>query len=365
MSNSKDSDKDSKALEERLVKAFIGRHGREPDWGERWVLAGNRRTGAHYKRHMKKNNLPVYLDEWTDLEWNRMSPLEQSKSKAAKQSYERKLKKAKDKKKSDAAAAKKAIKGVATTQTTKKEKLMPRALHLLSLEYTYASIAEDIGVNEATLSKWFSSVGIRRGKINTKSGEGVHEVSEKGGEYQKVLDTAMDKGNVTPEEQHKIDRTDLDKKTLSHQKRIAKEDEIAAMPAMFRPTSGDGGEAEGATNASRYSGFMANALGGKMKEALTNLPAPQSYKDLKILDDMMSKHLGVGKSGESAAGRLTIDVSILNAKNRPRGEVIAAEIVEKNGEVVEEMVKVAHEIEADVLSDDPAIDDFEDLEVVE
>ena len=105
---------------------------------------------------------------------------------------------------------------------------------------------------------------------------------------------------------------------------------------------------------------MAAGLTTKMGEALVKIAPPQNYKDLKVLDDMLSRHLGIGnkEGGGSGAGRLTIDLNVLNAKGRPRGEVVAAEIIEQNIENIEDMKVIAHAIEESGM-DQVVVDDFE------
>ena len=359
MSNSKNTDTPDPKRVASLIKAFEAKHKRAPDWGEQWVISGNRRQGAYYKSQMKKSGLPVFLDAWTDIEWDRMSPTERSKSKDAKRSYERRLKKSKERSAEEARKAKAAISGIpGKTKITKKDELMPRVLHLLQLNYTRENIAAEVGVTIQTLSKWLNSVGIRKGKANVKSGDGANNITDMGPDYQEVLDIALDTGDIPPEEQHKLDRQDLDKKTPSHRKEVERQDKVNALPKMFQP--GNPNDPESSSPAALYSGFMIAALTNKMHEAMRNIPAPQNIKEVKVLDDMISKHLGIdGRSGNASDNTLNIDISILNAKGRPKGKVVAAEIVKDNEERISDMVDIAHELEAKEVQDKTPADDFD------
>ena len=172
---------------------------------------------------------------------------------------------------------------------TKKQELLDRALELYAQDYTLVSISRELDIHSSTLRRWFRESGVEP-KKNPHSANKVPE------EIAKKMDPR--KQEMTKEEP----------KLEEHDARLLEE------ALLKQVATGQASPAE------IYQAWAAATAIQKMRDGKKNLKDPKTPRDFDTYDQIARRNLGLNAKSGGGAGKVQIDISILNNTKADRGK---------------------------------------------
>lgn len=174
---------------------------------------------------------------------------------------------------------------------TKKEELMARAIELYNQDYKLVSISKELDIHTSTLRRWLRERGVEPKK-------NVHGPNPKPDDPD-PLNTALNEElqNSTREE----------RKLASHDARLAENDEILQVADSQ------------ASPADKYQTYVAATSIKLLRDNVKNLRGPRTVKELSELDQLIRRNLGLNARNGGGAGKVQIDISILNNTKADKG----------------------------------------------
>lgn len=188
------------------------------------------------------------------------------------------------------------------------------AYDLLQTGMANVAISRELGIHPVTLRNWFKRATVPpRDKFLAKavtkdSAEVVEERMHEGEDVDEIL-SEYTKGAVDELKRHASE----------------KEDEVMAELAQKQATPAD-----------KYQHYIAAAAIKLLRDSIKNLKGPRTVRELSELDQLIRRNLGLNAKNGGGAGKMVIDISILNngladkgdgAVSRLKKDVVEAEIV--------------------------------------
>tara|TARA_X000001382_G_scaffold31666_2_gene20584 strand:- start:5528 stop:6136 length:609 start_codon:yes stop_codon:yes gene_type:complete len=174
---------------------------------------------------------------------------------------------------------------------SKKPELLKRAIDLYNQDYKLVSIAKELDIHSSTLRRWLRAEGIEP-KVNS---HGQNPRPDDEDPLQTALDTNLEEA------------TDETIKVAKHEARL-KEDEVMMEIAEAQSSPAD-----------KYQSYVAAAGIKLLRDSMKNLRGPKTVRELSELDQLIRRNMGLNAKNAGGAGKLQIDISILNDTKADRG----------------------------------------------
>jgi hypothetical protein len=186
-----------------------------------------------------------------------------------------------------------------TDKQKAKLRMMQKAHDLYMHEnMSLVDIGVELSIDQKTVSKYLNEMGVPPRRAGRKAKPAPVEFDP----YKKFLDDAAE-GKVEELAKPKVDVEE------TYHARKNEETEVART-ANSNMSAAD-----------KYQAYIAGQGMRMMRDALPHIKKPTNMKELEILDSVIRRNLGLG--GKGAAGKVKIDVNILNnSKASPSGAVI-------------------------------------------
>ena len=182
---------------------------------------------------------------------------------------------------------------------TKKSKLLKPALEMYEQQYKLVTIAKELGINVSTLRRWLRDAGAQPKKdphgSNPSLKEDEPEEEESTDPLQKTLDDNLE------------GKTDEAIRVAKMEARV-EEDKNLMDVAQSQSSPAD-----------KYQSYIAAASIKLLRDSIKNLRGPRTVKELSELDQLIRRNLGLNAKTAGGAGKLQIDISILNNAKADRG----------------------------------------------
>lgn len=162
-----------------------------------------------------------------------------------------------------------------------------RALQLYKQDYKLTTIADELGISTSTLRRWLRKAGF----------------GPKNDSYGSNPDTEKEK-SVDPI-QESLDE-DLNKKTKEAINVAKREARTAEEKNILEISEAQTSPAE------KYQTYVAAAGMRLLRDSMSNLRPPKTIRELDQLDQMIRRNLGLNDKKGGGAGKMQIDISILN-----------------------------------------------------
>jgi len=162
-----------------------------------------------------------------------------------------------------------------------------RALQLYKQDYKLTTIADELGISTSTLRRWLRKAGF--GPKNDSYGSNPNTEEDK---------------NVDPI-QESLDE-DLNKKTKEAINVAKREARTAEEKNILEISEAQTSPAE------KYQTYVAAAGMRLLRDSMSNLRPPKTIRELDQLDQMIRRNLGLNDKKGGGAGKMQIDISILN-----------------------------------------------------
>lgn len=166
-----------------------------------------------------------------------------------------------------------------------------RALALDKKNYKMVAIAKELGVNYATVRRWFKILGIPARKNGIALNRPVDEDT--------LEEDIAENLNNRAEEAVEL---------AKHDARMA-EDKAMLDLAEVQSTPAD-----------KYQHYIAAAGIKLLRDSMKNLRGPKTVRELSELDQLIRRNLGLNAKNGGGTSRMQIDISILNNAKADRGE---------------------------------------------
>ena len=162
-----------------------------------------------------------------------------------------------------------------------------RALQLYKQDYKLTTIADELGISTSTLRRWLRKAGF--GPKNDSYGSNPDTEKEKSVDpIQESLDEDL---NKKTKEAINIEKRDA---RTAEEKSILEISEAQTSPAE------------------KYQTYVAAAGMRLLRDSMSNLRPPKTIRELDQLDQMIRRNLGLNDKKGGGAGKMQIDISILN-----------------------------------------------------
>jgi len=171
---------------------------------------------------------------------------------------------------------------------TKKQELLDRALELYAEDYTLVSISRELDIHTSTLRRWLRENGVEPKKNPHETNKVPDEITEK-------LDPR--KQELTKEE----------RKLEEHDARLLEE------ALLKEVATGQASPAE------IYQAYAAATAIQQIRDGKKNFKPPKTAREFDTYDQIARRNLGLNAKSGGGAGKVQIDISILNNTKADRG----------------------------------------------
>lgn len=174
---------------------------------------------------------------------------------------------------------------------TKKQELLARAVELYNQDYTLISISRELDIHTSTLRRWLREQGVASRVTGSSPSSKTDDPDP--------LNTALTKKmQEATKEERKLD---------SHDARIKEDESIMEVSDSQ------------ASPAEKYQTYVASTAIKILRDSVKNLRGPKTVKEWDILDQLIRRNLGLNARNGGGAGKVQIDISILNNTKADRG----------------------------------------------
>ena len=204
----------------------------------------------------------------------------------------------------------------------KKTQLMPRVLVLYNKGYSCRVIGDELGVSPRSVSKWLKEEGLpirraggnveNRRKKQPSEDQKIKNVDPMGAALRDGLADALDAAEAQTAEGR-------DKNLLNHYEGAVDFYEAREKEAgqIFEVASKQN------TPQEKYQMYVAQMGLRLLRDSFPEIKPPRTVKELKELDEIIRRSMGLGGRGQGSAGTgLAIDINILNNPKASRGAVV-------------------------------------------
>lgn len=170
-----------------------------------------------------------------------------------------------------------------------------RALQLYKQDYKLSNIADELGISTSTLRRWLRKAGYGP-KNDSYSSNPDNEEVESTDPIQEALDDDLNKKT-----KEAINIAKREART-TEEKNILEISEAQTSPAE------------------KYQTYVAAAGMRLLRDSMSNLRAPKTIRELDQLDQIIRRNLGLNDKRGGGAGKMQIDISILNNARADKGK---------------------------------------------
>ena len=184
-----------------------------------------------------------------------------------------------------------------SNKSNKSERLQ-RALEMYNQDYKLVRIAEELDIHTSTLRRWLRKEGIE--PKNDSYGSNPKKKEEDNTPDPDPLKTALD--------ENLEDKTDEAISIAKHEARLAEDKSLREIA-----------EAQ-SSPAEKYQSYIAAAGIKLLRDSMKNLRGPKSVRELSELDQLIRRNMGLNAKSGGGAGKMQIDISILNNARADKGK---------------------------------------------
>ena len=183
-----------------------------------------------------------------------------------------------------------------SNKSNKSERLQ-RALEMYNQDFKLVRIAEELGIHTSTLRRWLRKEGIE--PKNDSYGNNPKKEEEDDTPDPDPLKTAL--------EEDLEGKTDEAISVAKHEARLAEDKSLMEIA-----------EAQ-SSPAEKYQSYIAAAGIKLLRDSMKNLRGPKSVRELSELDQLIRRNMGLNAKSGGGAGKMQIDISILNNARADKG----------------------------------------------
>ena len=184
-----------------------------------------------------------------------------------------------------------------SNKSNKSERLQ-RALEMYNQDYKLVRIAEELGIHTSTLRRWLRKEGIE--PKNDSYGSNPKKKEEDNTPDHDPLKTALD--------ENLEDKTDEAISIAKHEARLAEDKSLMEIAESQ------------SSPAEKYQSYIAAAGIKLLRDSMKNLRGPKSVRELSELDQLIRRNMGLNAKSGGGAGKMQIDISILNNARADKGK---------------------------------------------
>ena len=184
-----------------------------------------------------------------------------------------------------------------SNKSNKSERLQ-RALEMYNQDYKLVRIAEELGIHTSTLRRWLRKEGIE--PKNDSYGSNPKKKEEDNTPDPDPLKTALD--------ENLEDKTDEAISIAKHEARLAEDKSLMEIAESQ------------SSPAEKYQSYIAAAGIKLLRDSMKNLRGPKSVRELSELDQLIRRNMGLNAKSGGGAGKMQIDISILNNARADKGK---------------------------------------------
>lgn len=212
----------------------------------------------------------------------------------------------------------------------KKTKLMPRVLVLYNKGWSCRVIGAELGVSPQSVSKWLKQEGlpVRRAGGNAENRKKKQDTDEQkiknadpmGAALRDGLADALDDAEADLRKKKQTDEG-RNQNLLNHYEEAADfyDERQKEADQIFELAS------KQSTPQEKYQMYVAQMGLRLLRDNFPQIKPPRTIKELKELDDIIRRSMGLGGRGQGSAGTgLAIDINILNNPKASRGATVEA-----------------------------------------
>ena len=165
-------------------------------------------------------------------------------------------------------------------------------------DYKLVRIAEELGIHTSTLRRWLRKEGIE--PKNDSYGSTPKKKEEDNTPDPDPLKTALD--------ENLEDKTDEAISIAKHEARLAEDKSLMEIAESQ------------SSPAEKYQSYIAAAGIKLLRDSMKNLRGPKSVRELSELDQLIRRNMGLNAKSGGGAGKMQIDISILNNARADKGK---------------------------------------------
>jgi transposase-like protein len=165
-------------------------------------------------------------------------------------------------------------------------------------DYKLVRIAEELGIHTSTLRRWLRKEGIE--PKNDSYGSNPKKKEEDNTPDPDPLKTALD--------ENLEDKTDEAISIAKHEARLAEDKSLMEIAESQ------------SSPAEKYQSYIAAAGIKLLRDSMKNLRGPKSVRELSELDQLIRRNMGLNAKSGGGAGKMQIDISILNNARADKGK---------------------------------------------
>ena len=184
-----------------------------------------------------------------------------------------------------------------SNKSNKSERLQ-RALEMYNQDYKLVRIAEELDIHTSTLRRWLRKEGIE--PKNDLYGSNPKKKEEDNTPDPDPLKTALD--------ENLEDKTDEAISIAKHEARLAEDKSLMEIAESQ------------SSPAEKYQSYIAAAGIKLLRDSMKNLRGPKSVRELSELDQLIRRNMGLNAKSGGGAGKMQIDISILNNARADKGK---------------------------------------------
>ena len=184
-----------------------------------------------------------------------------------------------------------------SNKSNKSERLQ-RALEMYNQDYKLVRIAEELDIHTSTLRRWLRKEGIE--PKNDSYGSNPKKKEEDNTPDPDPLKTALD--------ENLEDKTDEAISIAKHEARLAEDKSLMEIAESQ------------SSPAEKYQSYIAAAGIKLLRDSMKNLRGPKSVRELSELDQRIRRNMGLNAKSGGGAGKMQIDISILNNARADKGK---------------------------------------------
>ena len=184
-----------------------------------------------------------------------------------------------------------------SNKSNKSERLQ-RALEMYNQDYKLVRIAEELDIHTSTLRRWLRKEGIE--PKNDSYGSNPKKKEEDNTPDPDPLKTALD--------ENLEDKTDEAISIAKHEARLAEDKSLMEIAESQ------------SSPAEKYQSYIAAAGIKLLRDSMKNLRGPKSVRELSELDQLIRRNMGLNAKSGGGAGKMQIDISILNNARADKGK---------------------------------------------
>ena len=165
-------------------------------------------------------------------------------------------------------------------------------------DYKLVRIAEELDIHTSTLRRWLRKEGIE--PKNDSYGSNPKKKEEDNTPDPDPLKTALD--------ENLEDKTDEAISIAKHEARLAEDKSLMEIAESQ------------SSPAEKYQSYIAAAGIKLLRDSMKNLRGPKSVRELSELDQLIRRNMGLNAKSGGGAGKMQIDISILNNARADKGK---------------------------------------------